>query len=50
VTHTSEQVKGEPTPEQLERCKAVGWEYLGDGFFVKNEVMGWYEGRNFVKE
>lgn len=39
----------EPTKDQLENCKSMGWDYLGDGIFAKDDSIGWFEGRHFVK-
>lgn len=50
MSDKAEQNKNEPSESQLEKCKALGWEYLGDGIFVKGERMGWFEGRSFQKE
>ena len=47
---TMSEGKNEATPEQIERCKLMGWEYIGDGFFERGEQMGWFDGRSFVKE
>jgi hypothetical protein len=38
-----------PNPKMLRNCKAMGWEYLGDGIFAKGDVIGYFVERNFVK-
>lgn len=39
-----------PTEKQIENAIAMGWEYLGDGIFCKEDVMGYYTKTGFVKE
>lgn len=40
----------EPTPIQIRNCKSLGWEYLGDGLFEKDGMIGWFSDRGFEKE
>ncbi len=30
----------QPTPQQMERCELMGWEYLGDGIFARGNHLG----------
>lgn len=39
-----------PTPDQIENSKALGWEYVGDGYFVKGDMMGYFVEKQFFKE
>lgn len=32
----------EPNEKQISNCKRWGWEYIGDGLFVKNELIGFF--------
>lgn len=38
-----------PNENMLRNCKAMGWEYLGDGVFAKGDFIGYFVDRNFVK-
>ena len=38
-----------PTADQIRNCKSMGWEYIGDGLFIKGDVIGYFVNRNFVK-
>jgi hypothetical protein len=38
-----------PTVKQLERCALCGWEYLGDGLFAKDDILGWFTAKGFIK-
>jgi len=38
-----------PTAKQLERCALCGWEYLGDGLFAKDDSLGWFTTKGFMK-
>ena len=39
----------EPSDTQLQRCLLMGWTHIGDGFFAKDDYIGWFEQRNFRK-
>lgn len=36
-----------PTPQQIENTLGMGWEYLGDGIFAKNDELGYFTKRGF---
>lgn len=38
----------EPTPDQIQNSSWLGWSYAGDGYFIKGDAMGHYEGGCFV--
>lgn len=38
-----------PTDKQLKNCLLSGWMHLGDGFFGKDDWIGWFEGGKFEK-
>lgn len=38
-----------PTNDQIENCAGMGWVYKGDCIFEKGNMIGWFEGRYFVK-
>lgn len=40
----------EPTPKQIEIAELMGFEYIGDGWFVKGEFFGWFTEKGFHKE
>lgn len=47
----SEKKDGEPTKKQLDQCALLGWEYIGDGLFVREPLIGWFdEHKGFIKE
>lgn len=39
----------EPSQTQIDRCLLMGWIHIGDGFFAKDDYIGWFEQRNFIK-
>lgn len=39
-----------PTPKQLENCVRMGWAYLKDGFFERNEDLGYFTDKGFFKD
>ena len=39
------------TQIQIDRCKMMHWNYLGDGLFEKDDVLGYFDhSGKFVKE
>lgn len=42
-------MNGEPSDAQLKNCLVMGWAHLGDGLFAKDDYLGWFEQRTFVK-
>jgi hypothetical protein len=39
----------EPTQKQINNCILAGWEYLGDGLFAKDDVLGYFTKEGFKK-
>jgi hypothetical protein len=39
-----------PTPIQLENSALMDWNYLGDGIFERDGVMGFFTDDGFKKE
>lgn len=39
-----------PTPSQIESCFMMGWEYVGYGFFFRNQEVGFFTASGFMKE
>lgn len=45
-----EVIQAEPTDRQIERCKLMGWDYMGDGLFECGSLMGYFtETGKFIK-
>ena len=40
----------EPTSDQLQNCVSWGWEYIGDGLFMKDDLMGYFTKYGFKRE
>lgn len=40
----------EPTSKQIQNCELSGWHYIGDGFFVRGDELGWFTKAGFVRE
>lgn len=40
----------EPTPEQIENCRLFGWQYLEDGYFQRDQELGWFTKFGFVRD
>lgn len=39
-----------PTQNQIDRCELFGWQYQGDGIFVRGGQIGWFTQTGFYKE
>lgn len=39
----------EPTEKQLKACEGMNWEYIGDGLFIKGDLVGWFTENGFMK-
>ena len=39
-----------PTPEQIENAALMGFEYIGDGIFIRGDEIGYFTERGFVRE
>lgn len=39
-----------PTQKQIINCELTGWEYLGDGLFAKDDILGYFTDKGFVRD
>ena len=39
-----------PSDIQIKHCGFMGFEYLGDGIFGRNDQIGWFTNDGFHKE
>lgn len=39
-----------PTDTQIENAYLMGWQYLGDGIFIRGDQMGWFTDHGFQQD
>lgn len=38
-----------PTSKHFQTAQMFGWKYEGDGFWSRDQILGWYENGSFKK-
>jgi hypothetical protein len=45
----NESLREEPSKAQIKNCAGSGWEYIGDGYFIRCDLIGWFQPGGFKK-